>query len=294
MIPLRSVRRIGPTIGSLILRVGSGLTFFLLVLMVVVLTDGSVRFFRTESVSLFGFLFGLSWQPELGMYGAGAFFWATLRISGLAALLALPGSLILGLFISDYARPESRRRYRLILDALSSIPAVIYGLFALMFVTPVLQQLLGTNRVQPYNALSASLMLGVFITPYMTRLVTDALTNNSGEVRSAAMALGATRFEMLIRLIIPEVAPGLASAFILGFSRAVGESIIVGMVSGSGPLATSNPLLPAEAVTGYLLRAGSSSRDVVFAFGAILFAITLGLNILGDRVARRRFVEVLR
>ncbi|MDF1567685.1 MAG: ABC transporter permease subunit [Spirochaetaceae bacterium] len=292
--PLRSVRRIGPPIGSLVLRVGSGLTFFLLVLMVVVLTDGSVRFFRTESVSLFSFIFGLSWQPELGMYGAGAFFWATLRISGLAALLALPGSLILGLFLSDYARPEARKRYRLILDVLSSIPAVIYGLFALMFVTPLLQQLLGINRVQPYNALSASLILGLFITPYMTRLMTEALTKNGADVRRAAMALGATRFEMLTRLIIPEVGPGLASAFILGFSRAVGESIIVGMVSGSGPAATSNPLLPAETVTGYLLRAGSNGRDVVFAFGAILFAITLGLNIFGDQVSQRRIVEVLR
>ena len=294
MIPVRSVRRIGPPIGSLVLQVGSGLTFFMLVLMVAVLTDGSFRFFRTESISLFNFIFGLSWQPELGMYGAGAFFWATLRISGLAALLAFPGSLILGLFLSDYAQPEAVRRYRLILDVLSSIPAVIYGLFALMFVTPLLQQLFGTNRVQPYNALSASLMLGVFITPYMTRLMREALTKNGAAVRRAAMALGATRFETLTRLIIPEVGPGLVSAFILGFSRAVGESIIVGMVSGSGPLATSNPLLPAEAVTGYLLRIGSSGRDVVYAFGAILFTVTLGLNILGDKVAQHRVVEVLR
>ena len=266
----------------------------LFALLVIVMAAGATRFFRSEEARIGAFLFGAPWNPRTGSFGARAFIGASLRSAFIAVLLAVPWSLALGLYMSDFAPERSKKRFRFIQEILSSLPAVIYGLFALMFVTPVLQELFGTGNVQPYNTLSAGVVLGIFLTPRVTGMIASALEGGPADIRTAAMALGATKAETLIRIVLPNAFPGIASAVLVGFARALGESIIVGMAAGAGPRRTLNPLLAAETVTGFLLRTGSGGQDALFAFGTFLFLVVIALNIAGDRVSRRSVAEELR
>lgn len=283
-----------PSFGVLLLRFGALLSIILLTLLVIVMAGGAIRFFCGSEVGIGEFLFQASWNPRTGSYGARAFIGASLRTAVIAILFAVPWSLALGLYISDYAPENSKRRFRFIQDTLSSIPAIIYGLFALMFVTPLLQGIFGEGRVQPYNTLSAGLVLGIFITPYTTGLLASVLEGKGTDIRFSAMALGATKAEVLIRIVIPDALPGLFSAVLLGFVRALGESIIVGMAAGAGPRQTRDLLVAAETITGFLLRTGSGGQDVIFAFGTLLFLVTIVLNLLGDRISRIVTTEELR
>ena len=291
MIPGASGRFRSST-GAWVLRAGAILTTALLSLMIVAVVIGSRGFFGR--VSLVHFLFSAEWRPASGSLGARSFIGASMRTAFIAILWAVPGSVALGLSISDYARDTSRQRYRVILDILTAIPAVVYGVFALMFVNPLLQALLGPDRLQPFNTLSAGLVLGVFITPYTTALVSTVLRKGRSGMRTAAMALGATRAETILRVVLPDALPGLLSVVVLAFTRALGESIIMGMVAGSGPRATANPLLAAETMTGFLLRRGSGGEDAVFLFGSVLFVLTVLLYLLGDWFGRRRPGKELR
>ncbi len=232
---MKSFRLRIPSIGVIFLRFGALLSVFLLALLVFVMAGGAIRFFREGNVPFGEFLFKAAWNPQTGAYGARAFIGASLRTALIAVLFAVPWSLALALYISDYAPDDSKRRFRLIQEILSSIPAVIYGLFALMFVTPLLQGIFGEGRVQPYNTLSAGLVLGIFLTPYVTGLLASALEETQADIRTAAMALGATKAETLLRIVLPNALPGFFSAVLLGFARALGESIIVGMAAGAGP-----------------------------------------------------------
>ena len=279
-----AISRLLRFLGAWTLRFGAMISTLTLSLLIGILFVPAVRFLFSDGVTLGGFLFGSPWFPEGGSWGAGAFFGATLQTSALAMLVAVPGSLVLSIYLSEYSSPVMRQRSLAILDILAAVPAVLYGLFALMFVTPILQQLLGADRVQPYNTLAAALMLGLFITPYVTSLMTQPLASAERGKRRAALALGATRVESLARIVLPDALPGLLSAAVLGFSRALGESIIVGMAAGLGPSPGVHLFKSAETVTGFILRTGSGGDGAVYAFGAILFLLTVTLNFLGDRM----------
>jgi phosphate transport system permease protein len=185
-----------------------------------------------------------------------------------------------------------------VLEVLAGVPTVVYGYFALTFVTPLLRSILGRNLVEIYNTASAGLVMGILILPLVSSMSEDALSAVPRSLREASYALGATRLETAIQVVVPAALSGIAAAFILAVSRAVGETMIVSIAAGAGPAFTLNPFRAAETMTGHIVRisGGDLSYDSIdynsiFAIGLVLFAITLTLNAISRRVVQR-FREV--
>ena len=278
--------RLSHLAGALALRAGALFTMIILTLLILVHLADSIRF--SASRGLGEFLTRNAWRSPAALLRT------SIRISAMAVLFAAPWSFILAVYISEYADPRGRRFYLTILEITASVPAVVFGLFALMFVTPTLQALLGAHRVQPYNTFSAALVLGIFLTPSVTNSMAGALSRGRIELRGIALALGATRAEAMMRIVVPSALPGIASALIMGFSRAFGEAVVVGMVAGSVPNITANPFEAAETVSAFILRGADSPPLAVRTMGSLLFIIGLALNLLGQRTARRSPREALR
>jgi phosphate transport system permease protein len=185
-----------------------------------------------------------------------------------------------------------------ILEILAGVPTVVYGYFALTFMTPLLRSLYGSQNVDVYNMASAGLVMGIMILPLISSMSEDALSAVPRSLREAAYGLGATRLETAIQVVVPAALSGIIAAFIIGVSRAIGETMIVAIAAGSGPNFTFNPFNAAETMTGYIARisGGDLSYNTpdynsIFAIGLLLFLVTLGLNFL-SRVISRRFREV--
>lgn len=200
--------------------------------------------------------------------------------------------------MSEYASPKTRSVMKPVLEILAGIPTVVYGFFALTFMTPLLRSIFGSDRVDIYNTLSAGLVMGIMILPLVCSISEDALSAVPRSLREAAYGLGATRLETALQVVVPAALSGIITAFIIAVSRAVGETMIVAIAAGSGPNFTFNPFNSAETMTGYIARisGGDVSYDTpdynsIFAIGLLLFLITLGLNILSRQLARR-FREV--
>jgi phosphate transport system permease protein len=215
-------------------------------------------------------------------------------------LIALPLGLAVAIFLSEYASPRLRNSLKPILEVLAGIPTVVYGFFALTFMTPLLRQVFGVDVVNIYNTASAGLVMGILILPLVASMCEDALTAVPVSLREAAYGLGATRFETAIQVVLPSAISGIAAAIILAISRAVGETMIVAMAAGAGPNFTFNPFKAAETMTGHIVRisGGDLSYDTIdynslFAIAILLFFITLLLNLASQRIVRkfRRKVE---
>lgn len=258
----------------------------------------ALLFFRYPEVDLFKFLTGTKWQPQAGAFGILPLVNSTLITTVIAMSIALPLGLAVAIYLSEYASPKARSVLKPALEVLAGIPTVVYGYFALTFMTPLLRSILGKDVVDIYNMASGGLVMGILILPLITSMSEDALTAVPRSLREAAYGLGATKLETAIKVVVPAAISGLAAAFIVGISRAIGETMIVAIAVGAGPNFTFNPFEGAETMTGHIVRISggdlsydSIDYDSLFAIGLLLFLITFGLNIISQRIVRR-FREV--
>lgn len=260
------------------------------------LLSQSMKFF--EQVSPLTFLTHTTWQPAIGEFGVLPLVTATLTTSLIAMGIALPVGMAIAIYLAEYASPKARNTLKPILEVLSGVPTIVYGYFALTTITPFLRQVFGEETVGFYNMASAGIVMGILILPLVASMVEDALSSVPRTLREAAWAMGATRIEVTMGVVVPAALSGIAAAFILAFSRAIGETMIVALASGAGPNFTFNPFAAAETMTGHIVRisGGDISYDTIdydslFAIGLLLFAITFGLNLLSRWIVRR-FREV--
>ncbi|PJF31067.1 MAG: phosphate ABC transporter permease subunit PstC [Candidatus Thermofonsia Clade 1 bacterium] len=254
--------------------------------------------FLGEQVSVIEFLTGTRWVPQGADFGVLALVMATLITSLVAMLVAGPIGLGAAIFISEYASARLRGILKPILEILAAIPTVVYGYFALTFITPLLRNIFWQSEIGAYNQLAAGLAMGIMIIPTIASVSEDALSAVPRSLREGSYGLGATRRETVFRVLIPAALSGILAAFILGVSRAVGETMIVAIASGAGPNFSLNPLEAAETMTGHIARIStgdlsfnSVDYNSLFAIGLTLFAITLVLNLISNLI-RRRFREV--
>jgi phosphate transport system permease protein len=295
---LRRRSRPGEQVIQAILFICGALSIFTTVGIVVVLLNEAISFFALPEVTLSDFLTKTKWQPSIGEFGILPLLNATLLSSLIAMLVAIPLGLGAAIYLSEYATPHRRGRLKPILEVLAGVPTVVYGYFALTFMTPLLRTILGQNTVQVYNVASAGLVMGIMILPLIASMSEDALNAVPRALREGAYGLGATRLETAIRVVVPGALSGIIAAFIVGISRAVGETMIVALAAGSGPNFSFNPFQAAETMTGYIARIsggdvsyGSIDYESIFAVGLMLFLITLLFNIVSGYVVRR-FREV--
>jgi len=247
-----------------------------------------------NEISVWEFLTGTRWTPILKprAYGVLPLVSGTLLVTVIAAAVALPVGLFAAIFLSEYAPDKIRRILKPILEILAGIPTVVYGYFALTFVTPQLQVIFPDLLV--FNALSAGLVMGLMIIPMVSSLSEDAMLSVPRSLREAAYALGATRFEVSLKIVVPAALSGIISAFILAISRAIGETMLVTIAAGATPRLTLNPLESVQTMTAYIVQlslgeaaVGSLEYNTIFAVGLVLFAMTLIMNLLGFWVVRR-------
>ena len=265
---------------------------------VVVLGNESLSFFTDERVSLVAFFSGTEWQPAIERFGILSLVNATLMVSLTAMLVALPLGLAVAIYLSEYASSRMRSLLKPVLEVLAGIPTVVYGYFALTFMTPLLRSIFGDGLVEIYNTASAGIVIGILIIPLVSSMSEDALRAVPEALRQAAYGLGATRLETAVKVVLPAALSGISAAFIVAISRAIGETMIVAIAAGAGPAFTFNPFAAAETMTGHIVRisGGDLSYDSIdynsiFAIGLMLFVITLGLNII-SRYVVSRFREV--
>jgi phosphate transport system permease protein len=261
---------------------------------VIILTKESFLFFGDPEVSLWEFFTSTDWQPVIGQFGILPLINATFMTSAIAMLVATPLGLMVAIYLSEYASTNVRGFLKPILEVLAGIPTVVYGYFAVTFMTPLLQDIFGRDIVQIYNTGSAGIVMGILILPLVTSMTEDALSAVPNSLRQAAYGLGSTKMETSMQIVVPAAFSGIAAAFIIGLSRAVGETMIVALAAGAGPRFTFNPFEAAETLTGYIVRisGGDISYNTVdynsiFALGLILFLITLTLNIISRRIVER-------
>jgi phosphate transport system permease protein len=265
---------------------------------IVVILGGQARhFFTTPGVTLREFFTSTKWQPAIGEFGILPLVSATLMTSLIAMLVAAPLGLFVAIYLSEYARPRVRSVLKPILEVLAGIPTVVYGYFALTFMTPLLRAVFGANTVDVYNTASAGIVIGILILPLIASMSEDAINAVPRSLREASFGLGATRLETSISIVVPAAFSGIMAGFIVGLSRAAGETMVVALAAGAGPNLTLNPFRAAETMTGHIVRisGGDLSYDSVdynsiFAIGIVLFAITLVLNFVSS-LGVRRFQE---
>ncbi|HUM36494.1 MAG TPA: phosphate ABC transporter permease subunit PstC, partial [Anaerolineae bacterium] len=284
---LRKRPRPGETAIQSFLFVCGAISIFTTVGIIYVLGHESMLFFASPEVSLVEFFTSARWQPAILEFGILPLFNATLMTSGIALLVALPLGLSAAIYLSEYATPRVRGVLKPILEVLAGIPTVVYGYFALSFMTPLLRSIFGFNTVEIYNTASAGLVMGILILPLVTSMSEDALNAVPDSLREAAYALGATRLETAVKVVAPAALSGITAAFIIAASRAVGETMIVAVAAGAGPNFTFNPFQAAETMTGHIVRisGGDLSYDSIdynsiFAIGLMLFFMTLALNLI--------------
>jgi phosphate transport system permease protein len=257
-----------------------------------VLIVETVEFFA--EVPLWRFLTDTQWTPLFfeKHYGIIVLASATLLTTVIALGVALPVGLLAAIYLSEFSRAGVRKVLKPLLEVLAGVPTVVYGYFALLFVTPILARLIPS--ISGFNALSAGLVMGVMIIPLVASLSEDAMFAVPRSLRDGAYALGATRFEVATRVVVPAALSGIVASFILAFSRAVGETMIVAIAAGQSPRLTLNPLVPVETMTAYIVQVslgdtptGTLEFKTVFAVGMTLFVLTLMLNVASHRLVAR-------
>lgn len=258
------------------------------------------RAFLAE-VPLLDFLTGTTWTPLFanGSYGVLPILNATLLVTGIAIVVAVPLGLGAALYLSEYAGSFARKVWKPVLEVLAGIPTVVFGFFAISFVTPnVLRPLLGEENIGIFNALSAGLVIGVLIIPIVASLSEDALSAVPQPMRDGALALGATRANVTRRVVLPAALSGVVASFVLALSRAIGETMVAVIAAGSIAQLSADPREPMQTMTAFIAQAASGDQPTgslgyytLFAVGALLFVITLLMNLASIRLVRR-FREV--
>ena len=269
-------------------------------MMSILTTAGIIFILLFQALQFFGevsfieFITGTRWTPlfQSKHFGVLALVSATFLTAILSMVVALPLGLLSAIFLSEYAPEPVRRIVKPMLEVLAGIPTVVYGYFALLFVTPILQAI--SEDIFVFNAMSASIVMGIMILPMVASLSEDAMRAVPRSLREGAYALGATKLEVSTRVVVPAALSGIVSAFILAVSRAIGETMIVTVAAGQMPNFTFNPFVPIETMTAYIVQVslgdtptGTPEYRTLFAVALLLFAITLVMNLLSQYVVRR-------
>jgi phosphate transport system permease protein len=269
----------------------------------ILVTAGIVLVLLFETAQFFGevpiteFLFGTVWTPLFfdKHFGVLPLLAGTLLASGIAMAVAVPAGLLTAIYLSEYAPPLVRRIVKPVLEVLAGVPTVVYGYFALLFVTPVLQNVV--PGLGGFNALSPGIVMGIMILPLVSSLSEDAMRSVPNGLREGAYALGATRMEAAVRVVLPAAFSGISAAVVLAISRAIGETMIVAIAAGQQPRLTLDPRVPVETMTAYIVQvslgdtpAGTIEYRTIFAVGMLLFLSTFLLNLLSN-LLRERFRE---
>ena len=290
---LKRKMRPGESIIQSLLFISGVLSIFITLAIVYELGKEALLFFNNPDVTFAKFFGTTQWQPGIGLFGIWPLVTSTLVTSFIAMFVSLPLGLATALFLSEYASPKARSALKPILEILAGIPTVVYGYFALLFMTPMLQKVFGEG-VEVYNMLSAGIVMGIMILPLITSMSEDALSAVPRALREGAYAMGATKFETSIQVVLPAALSGIGAALIIGISRAVGETMIVAVAAGAGPNFTFNPFQAAETMTGHIARisGGDLSYNTIdytslFAIALMLFLVTLVLNLLSQAVINR-------
>ena len=263
---------------------------------VYILVRESLSFF--SEVSLWNFLTDSQWTPLFSdaHFGISVLLAGTVTSSAVALMVAIPLGTIIAIYLSEFAGHKTRETLKPLLELLSGVPTIIYGYFALLFVTPVLQRIF--PELPGFNVLSAGLVMGIMIIPYVSSLSEDAMRAVPMSLREGSYAMGATRFQTAVKVVVPAALSGIASAYILGVSRAVGETMILAVAAGMQPNLTLNPMEPAATITSYIVQValgdlphGSTGYQTIFAAGLVLMLLTLFFNLLGYWI-RRKYREM--
>ena len=295
---LRRKPRWGETIIQSLLFFSGFFSIFTTLGIVYELGKEALLFFQMPEVNLIDIFTKTKWQPHTGEFGIWPLFSATMMTTVIAMLIAMPLGMAVAIYLSEYAKPRVRSTLKPILEVLAGIPTIVYGYFALTFMTPLLREVFGRDLVQIYNTASAGIVMGILILPLITSMAEDALSAVPRSLREAAYGMGATKLEVALQIVVPAALSGIAAAIIVGISRAIGETMIVAVAAGAGPNFTLNPFEGAETLTGHIVRisGGDLSYDSIdynsiFALGLFLFLVTLTLNIISQAIVRR-FREV--
>lgn len=253
-----------------------------------------------EHVSYREFFTGTQWTPQYAdaHFGVLPLLAGTLLVAAIAAVIALPTGLATAIFLSEYAQPRTRSIVKPILEILAGIPTVVYGYFALVFVTPyvlrpIFRDLLGFD-VSVFNAASAGIVVGIMILPMVSSLSEDALRAVPQGLREAGYALGSTQLDVSLRIVTPAASSGIVASFLLAVARAVGETMAVSIAAGQTPALTLNPFRSVETMTAYIVNvgmgdtpAGTITYQSIYAVALTLFVITLAMNIVSQWILRR-------
>jgi phosphate transport system permease protein len=251
-----------------------------------------------QEVPLKEFFTGKQWTPLFAnpQFGIMPLVMGTLMTTAIALIVALPLGLVTAIYLSEYAPHKVREILKPVLELLAAVPTVVYGYFALLFLTPILQKFI--PDLSGFNALSPGIIMGIMIIPYVSSVSEDAMKAVPMHIREGSYAMGATKLQTAFKVVIPSAFSGIAAAFIIGISRAIGETMVVAIAAGGMPNLTANPLEPVQTLTAYIVQVslgdaphGTVEYKTIFAAGITLFFMTLGFNILGFWL-RKRIREV--
>ena len=257
-----------------------------------VLTTESAEFFK--EVSFFEFLFGTRWEPllEPKSFGVLPLVSGTITIVIGAGLIALPIGIMTAIYLSEYASPKTRSTIKPTLEILAGIPTVVYGYFALTFITPLIRTVFPATQI--FNSASASIVVGIMILPMVASLCDDAIRSVPTSLRQGGFSMGATTFEVTKSIVVPGAFSGIIASFVLALSRAFGETMAVTLAAGATPNLTINPLESIQTMTAYIVQvslgdtpAGGIEYQTIFAVGALLFFVTLSMNIFANHIMNK-------
>jgi len=280
---------------ELVLLLAACVSVFTTIGIVYILVRESAAFFA--KVPLWTFLTDTQWTPlfDDAHFGIVVLLAGTVSSSAVALSIAIPLGTIIAIYLSEFAGHKTREVMKPLLEMLSGVPTIIYGYFALLFVTPLLQKIY--PELPGFNVLSAGIVMGVMIIPYVSSLSEDAMRAVPMSLREGSYAMGATRFQTAVKVVVPAALSGIAAAYILGISRAVGETMILAVAAGMQPNLTFNPLEPAATITAFIVQValgdlphGSVGYQTIFAAGLTLLLFTLVCNI-GGHLLRKSFRE---
>ena len=263
---------------------------------IVTLLGETLSFFR--SVPVGDYLFGTKWTPLLSAsqqsFGVLPLLWGTFYLTGIGLLVAVPCGLLAAIYLAEFARPKVRKAVKPILEMLAGMPTIIFGYFALTFITPeLLRNALGID-VRQYNGLAAGLALGVLVIPTIASVAEDAMRSVPQSLREGAFGLGASRLQVSLRVVFPAALSGIVAALILGASRAIGETVIILIAGGQEPSLSFDPRLSFQSMASFIaatsrgdIPQGSLKYETIFVVGFTLFAVTLLLNAISTRLVNR-------
>lgn len=303
---LHKRRRPGESIIRVLLVAAAGVSVVTTIGIVLVLIFDAIKFFLRPETSLWEFFTSTIWQPRILDFGIFPLFNATVLTSLIGMAVALPIGLAIAIYLSEYASVKARGILKPVLEILAGIPTVVFGFFALGFMTPLLKGIFGGDNVEIFNVASAGIVIGILIIPLVSSMSEDALSAVPRSLREASYGVGATRLETAVKVAVPAALSGISAAVIVGISRAVGETMVVAIAAGAGPrnfaswpeavkgLNFLNPFKAAETMTGHIVRISGGDLsfdtidyDSIFAIAFMLFVLTMILNIISRWVVRR-------